>query len=156
MDSSLKGLVSPSYTTAQLKSNKVFDRKQPSRDQRQNFYLLQTMLLLPLVLMLKLIVILIFVLLFISTLSVLLAPALALCQITNLGNCTGRCTVQDLYSFHLFQMLLHCWMMIILFTMLDKQLTDACFISPKHFFSSTTSNTAIWSLFLKPSRMCEY
>ena len=42
-------------------------------------------------------------------------------------------TVQDLYSFRLFQMLLHCWSMISLFTMLDKQLTDACFISPKQF-----------------------
>ena len=41
-------------------------------------------------------------------------------------------TVQDLYSFHLIQMLMLCWMMISLFTMLDKQPTDACFISPKH------------------------
>ena len=53
--------------------------------------------------------------------------------------------MQDLYSFHLFQMLLHCWMIISLFTMLEKPLTYACLISPKHFVFFTTSNTAIWS-----------
>ena len=48
--------------------------------------------------------------------------------------------VQDLYSFHLFQMPLHCWMMISLFTMLDKQQIDACLISPQ-FFSSSPHQT---------------
>ena len=57
----------------------------------------------------------------------------------------AACTVQDLYSFHLFQMSLHCWMMISLFTMLDNQLTDACLVSPKHFVFFTTLNTAFWS-----------
>ena len=42
-------------------------------------------------------------------------------------------------------MVLHCWFMISLLTMLEKQPTDACLISPKHFVFSTTSNTTIWS-----------
>ena len=45
-------------------------------------------------------------------------------------------TVQDLYNFQLFQMVLHCWLMINLLTMFEKEPTDACFISPKHLFSS--------------------
>ena len=56
----------------------------------------------------------------------------------------GLGTVQDLYNFHLFQMVLHCWLIISLLPMLVKQPTDACFISPKHFVFSTTLNTAIW------------
>ena len=42
-------------------------------------------------------------------------------------------------------MLLHCWLMLNLLTMLEKQPTDAGFISPKHFVFFTPSNTAIWS-----------
>ena len=56
-----------------------------------------------------------------------------------------KVTVQNLYSFHLFQMSLHCWMMISLLTMSFKIPTDPCFISPKHFVFSTISNTAILS-----------
>ena len=42
-------------------------------------------------------------------------------------------TVQVLYSFHLFQISLHCWMMISLLTMLGKQPFDTCFYLPLTF-----------------------